>query len=100
MNWLDKQLDVPMLTEEEKRDIIQRKLLGARGELNTQPQEAPIDEMALKREVLKKMAGPDYSDLNIGEQESPDIVDSTIENNQVSNDKLEMIRKILQSQRK
>lgn len=87
-----------MLTEEEKRDIIQRKLLAARGPLNTEPQEAPIDEMALKREVLRKMAGPDYSELDIGEQESPDIVDSTIENNQVSNDKLEMIRKILQSQ--
>ena len=97
MNWLDKKLDVPMLTEEEKRDIIQRKLLATRQPLNYEPK-PEIDEMALKREVLRKMAGPDYSELDIGEQESPDIVDPTIENNQVSDDKLEMIRKILQSQ--
>lgn len=88
-----------MLTEEEKRDIIQRKLLATRQPLNYEPK-PEIDEMALKREVLRKMAGPDYSELNIGEQESPDIVDPTIENNQVSDDKLEVIRKILQSQRK
>lgn len=88
-----------MLTEEEKRDIIQRKLLATRQPLNYEPK-PEIDEMALKREVLRKMAGPDYSELDIGEQESPDIVDPTIENNQVSDDKLEVIRKILQSQRK
>lgn len=101
--------DIPTMTEDEKNEYFRNKILEwrrqNRGESSELAEEIPqVDELELRKAALQKMASPDYSNLPIGEQESPDLSMTPEENNQViSEDNLkniEAIRKILELQKK